>query len=83
MAEEDMDGLLNQEDINAALEAAGLSDENADAPQESADSSSDQQESGQTSQEDINAAMEQAQASVTGGEVGSHQSVTGRCAAST
>jgi len=62
MAEEDMDGLLSQEDINAALEAAGLSDENAEASPGSADSSSNQQESGQMSQEDINAALEEAQA---------------------
>jgi flagellar motor switch protein FliN/FliY len=61
MAEEDMDGLLSQEDIDAALEAAGLSNGNADASKDSADSSSNQQESGQMSQDEINAALEQAQ----------------------
>lgn len=55
MADEDMDGLLSQDDINAALEAAGLESEAGSSAEVAAESVPE--ETGGLSQADIDAAL--------------------------
>lgn len=59
MADENMDGLLSQDDINAALEAAGLESEAGSLPETPAESTDDA--FGGLSQADIDAALNAAQ----------------------